>query len=257
MRWTRGGHVAHAALQHEQRSVSMRPKPDTMAVLSAHLPATQAVAVWGALDRAARSLRAEGDGRSLAQLRADVLTERVTGQALADGPPVEVQVVVPAGGLFGGRAVREALTDTDTPATLKGYGPLPAPIARDLVRGAGRCSLRRLLVHPESGTVVERDARRRLFSKADRELLVARDETCRTPWCDAPIREADHVESWSEGGPTTPENGQGLCQHCNQVKNHPRWRSIARLDEHGDQEEVVTLTPTGHRYASSASRWAG
>ena len=43
------GHVAHIARQHEERHVSVRPTPDTMAVLSAFLPATQAVAVWGAL----------------------------------------------------------------------------------------------------------------------------------------------------------------------------------------------------------------
>ncbi|WP_180802157.1 HNH endonuclease [Kytococcus schroeteri] len=251
------GHVAHIARQREERHVSVRPTPDTMAVLSALLPATQAVAVWGALDRAARSLRAAGDERSLAQLRADVLTERVTGQALADGPVVELQVVVPAGAVFGGEAVLGALTDSDAPATLVGHGPIPAPMARDLVRRAQRCTLRRLLVDPESGTLVDRDARRRTFSRADRDLLVARDETCRTPWCDAPVREADHVEPWAAGGPTTPDNGQGLCQHCNQVKNHPAWDTVAQLDARGRQTSVETTTPSGHRYTSPTRRLVG
>jgi hypothetical protein len=37
------------------------------------------------------------------------------------------------------------------------------------------------------------DARRREFSPALRDLLTFRDRTCRTPWCDALIRHADHV----------------------------------------------------------------
>lgn len=138
------GYTRNAALAHEDRRVGMRPTPDTMALVTAYLPAPQAVAVWGALDRAARAARAAGDERSLDQVRADVLVERVTGQARADAVPLEVQLVTPAGTAFGNAEVLQALTSADEPATLSGYGPIPAPMARDLIRvprrlGCGRC----------------------------------------------------------------------------------------------------------------------
>ena len=310
------GSVRRAALAHRDRKVGLQPKPDTMTLLTAYLPATQGVAVWAGLDREARSRRATGDERSLDQLRSDILVERLTGQATAQAVPLEVQLVVPAGTAFGDAAVRgalrdgpvdegvgravsggpadragpargvpPALTNDNEPAFLTGYGPLPAPLARRMIRDAARATLRRLFLDPLSGTVVGRESRRRVFSQGDRKLLVARDRFCRTPWCDAPIREADHVEPWSQGGPTSLENGQGLCTRCNQVKNHPRWttrpvteagsvveppvdgwlrkvRQVTGVEgeaSHADrgtahQVAVVTTTPTGHRYTSPVPR---
>lgn len=55
--------------------------------------------------------------------------------------------------------------------------------------------------------------------------LVVRDGRCRTPWCDAPIRHGDHVTDAAEGGPTSLDNGQGLCERCNKTKNLPGWRA--------------------------------
>lgn len=249
-------HTRHAALEHSQRRVTMAPRPDTMALISTYLPVTAAVAVWGVLDREAKSLRAAGDDRSLDQLRADVLVERVTGLGREQGPAVELQVVVPAGSVFGAAALREVAGDLASPGTLTGGGTLPAPMVRDLVRLSPAVRLRRLLADPGTGTVVERDRRSRLFSRADRDLLVARDQTCRTPWCDAPIREADHVVPWARGGETAPENGQGLCQHCNLAKEHPGWDTTPTATSEGGDvpSSVVTTTPTGHRYDSPTPR---
>ncbi|WP_374929495.1 HNH endonuclease [Kytococcus sedentarius] len=118
--------------------------------------------------------------------------------------------------------------------------------------------------------MVGRASRSRVFSQGDRDLFIARDRTCRTPYCDAPIREADHVEPWARGGPTSTGNGQGLCTQCNQTRNHPRWqaepvaeggteptgrtRILAAAREHASQAAVVTTTPTGHRYTSPTPR---
>lgn len=247
-------HVRHAALEHAQRRVSMQPQPDTMALVSAYLPMTQAIALWGVLDREARTLRAAGDERSLDQLRADALVERVTGLGRDEAPRIELQLVMPAGGAFGAAALRKVAGDSRSPAVLTGGGPLPAPMARELVRSSPEVRLRRLLADPEGGTIVARDARSRRFSQADRELLLARDQTCRTPWCDAPVRAADHVVPWARGGETVVENGQGLCQHCNNAKEHPGWDSKASLSVDGVQQGVAVSTPTGHRYASPTPR---
>jgi hypothetical protein len=76
-----------------------------------------------------------------------------------------------------------------------------------------------------------------------------RDRICRTPWCDAPFRHRDHVESLDEGGLTTAGNGQGLCEQCNHAKQAAGWRARPRP---GPRHTVETTTPTGHSYASTA-----
>lgn len=116
--------------------------------------------------------------------------------------------------------------------------------------------VRRLFTHPSSGTLVAMDSARRLFPAALRRFVVARDGTCRTPWCDAPIAHADHVEPHADGGPTSAANGQGLCVRCNLVKEEPGWFSEVLHDGLGPTDArphtVRTTTPTGHRYGSTA-----
>jgi hypothetical protein len=100
------------------------------------------------------------------------------------------------------------------------------------------------------------ESRRRLFDAGLRRYVVARDGTCRTPWCDAPVRHVDHITPHAAGGPTTAVNGQGLCVRCNLVKEQPGWAS-AVIDPGptagSDRPHPVRLTtPTGHAYVSSA-----
>ena len=89
----------------------------------------------------------------------------------------------------------------------------------------------------------------RIFPRALAELIRLRDQTCRTPWCDAPVRHADHVVAHQDGGATSFGNGQGLCQACNHAKQAPGWSARPRP---GPGHEVETTTPTGHRYRSTA-----
>ena len=90
------------------------------------------------------------------------------------------------------------------------------------------------------------DSRRRLFPDAARRFLIARDQMCRTPYCDAPIRHTDHITPARAAGPTTIDNGQGLCENCNHTKETGAWTARART--HG---RVDIRTPTGHHYRSS------
>jgi len=110
-------------------------------------------------------------------------------------------------------------------------------------------TLRRLYASPTSGELVALESRSRLFPRALAELIRLRDQTCRTPWCDAPIRHADHVVAHSDGGETEFGNGQGLCQACNHAKLAPGWSARPRP---GPAHQVETTTPTGHRYRSTA-----
>src|SRR5688572_8790360 len=60
--------VARASNARADRRVSIRPAPDTMAIVSALLPCEQGVAVYAALRRQADTLTAAGDGRGRGQL---------------------------------------------------------------------------------------------------------------------------------------------------------------------------------------------
>jgi 5-methylcytosine-specific restriction endonuclease McrA len=86
------------------------------------------------------------------------------------------------------------------------------------------------------------DARTRTFRGNLARFVRLRDRTCRTPWCDAPARHVDHVESREDGGPTSARNAQGLCEACNYAKTAHRWRSRTEPDG-----SVTTTLPTGHR----------
>ena len=249
--------VERCRVAERERRVTIRPVPDAMAVVSALLPVAQAVAVHTALTRAALSGKAAGDDRGKGQLMADTLVELVTGQAMADDVPVEVQVVM---------TDRALLAGDDMPVHVPGYGPVPARWARELLApgpsedrpGDVRANVwvRRLFTHPTTGSLVAMDSTRRLFPAALRRFVVARDGTCRTPWCDAAVAHADHVQPHAEGGPTSAANGQGLCVRCNLVKEEPGWTSEVLHDGLGltsaHPHTVRTTTPTGHRYASSA-----
>jgi hypothetical protein len=233
----------------EDRRVSLRPAPDTMSRLSAFLPVEQGVSVLATLSREADRLRSEGDERSRGQIMADELVRRVTGLASACDIPVNVNLVMGPGTLFG---------QDDHPAQVSGYGPIPAGTARDLVRNAKAFAwVRRLFTGPDGSDLVSMDAHRREFTPPLRELLVLRDQTCRTPWCDALIRHGDHVVEYARGGLSTLENGQGLCEACNYAKSQAGWdATVTWLDPERagpDQRHTVELTtPTGHIYTSRA-----
>ena len=93
------------------------------------------------------------------------------------------------------------------------------------------------------------DSKRRTFTGRLRQLLVWRDQTCRTPWCEAPIRHADHVRAHAAGGVTSLANGAGLCEACNYLKEAKGWRTEV-ISRAGPGHVIQITTPTGHRYES-------
>ncbi len=231
------------------RRVTLRPAPDTMSRLGALLPVAEGVAAHTALSTEADRLRALGDQRGRGQLMADLLVERVTGQASATAVPVEVQLVMTDTSLLrDGNVASDDLPDLDEPGVLLGHGPVPASWARDLVRDAPQVWLRRLFVSPETGELVGMESRRRIFPRGLRRFLVVRDQVCRTPWCGAPIRHIDHVVPAAVGGPTSADNGQGLCEACNLAREAPGM--VDRAGPRGSSESVTTRTATGHEYTS-------
>lgn len=113
------------------RRVSIRPAPDTMALVTGCVPVVQGVAAWAALDRDARARRAAGDPRSRGQLRADTFIERLTGQATATAVPVEIGLTVPIDALLGaGDTPRDAARVRTPPRRVR-----PRPRRRRSGRG--------------------------------------------------------------------------------------------------------------------------
>jgi hypothetical protein len=66
------------------------------------------------------------------------------------------------------------------------------------------------------------------------------------------VRHLDHAHDHADGGPTSAVNGQGLCEYCNHAKQARGWTARPRP---GPRHTVETITPTGHRYTSTAPRW--
>lgn len=234
------GAVERARAAAADRHVTIRPAPDTMCRLSALLPVTEGVAAYAALRAAADSAAASGDDRSRGQVMADTLVDRVTGRATTGAVPIELNLIMTDQALLGTGPQR------DEPAHLLGHGPLPAGIARSLAGATDAPRwLRRLYTDPLRGSLRDGDARRRRFTAAQSHLLRVRDQSCRTPSCDAPIRHLDHAHRHSDGGPTDVDNGQGLSESCNHTKEAPGWSTRAAPDG-----TITTTTPTGHSYVS-------
>ncbi|MBT8159996.1 HNH endonuclease [Arthrobacter sp. GN70] len=112
--------------------------------------------------------------------------------------------------------------------------------------------LRRLFTAPGSGELAAADSKARLFPPGLRRLIQVRDNTCRTPYCDAPIRHLDHILAWHLGGTTSQNNGAGLCEACNHTKELPGWSTRTRKPRPGRRHAFELVTPTGHSYESTA-----
>lgn len=229
----------------KDRRVGLRPAPDTMSILTGVLPVAQGVACKVALESHADSVRSTGDERTRSQIMADTLVERITGQQSADSISIEVGLQMSDTTLLGA-----GLPGADETAFVDEFGPVPAELARQLVREADKAWVRRLYTSPASGELIGMDSRRRNFSGGLRDLIVRRDQTCRTPWCDAPIRHGDHATPWSSGGATSLDNGIGLCEACNYNKEQPGWAHRVITLPGGNTRLEIT-DPTRRRYQSS------
>lgn len=270
------------------RYVSLRPAADGMTFLTALIPLKQGVRILATLTKVAESAKAAGDERGKGQIMADSLMHRLVKHApcdegagemgdhrgpgttampgsesswgqnplegklctIVDQPEVAVELVMTDRALFGG---------AQDPAILVGYEPIPAPTARSMILGdpdatgfSPRVWLKRLFTHPESKSLLSMDSRARLFPDGMKEFLRLQDQRCQTPYCDAPIREYDHIKAYAAGGETTIENGQGLCSDCNKAKEAQGWMSQRVDPDTSGPPSVVVRTPTGHRYISTA-----
>ena len=144
--------VDRAVRAERERTVTIRPAPDTMSYVTLLLPMAQGVSVYAALKGAADTTF---DGRGRGQVMADTAYERITGHPAEVPTPIAVNLVLTDETLLGGAS---------TPAHVPGYGPVPAAIACRLAAEAvaderSKATLRRLYRHPKTGALVAMESR--------------------------------------------------------------------------------------------------
>jgi len=224
--------TARRSRAESERRVTLRPAPDCMTRLTALLPVKDGVACYAALCGVADATATPQHPRG--QVMADTLVERVTGRSPADTPDVHVNLVMPLDTLTG-----------QEPAYVPDYGPIPADLARDWVAGPEQAvQVRRLFAFPGTGDLVGMDSRSRTYTGLLAWFIKLRDQTCRTPFCPAPIRHTDHIASHASGGPTSERNGQGMCIRCNLGKEHPDYEVTG--DATATTVTIGRLTATSH-----------
>ncbi|MGH8882286.1 MAG: DUF222 domain-containing protein, partial [Stackebrandtia sp.] len=224
--------LARTAAARSGRRVTLRPAADGMTNLTAHLPAEQGAACYAALQKAFTEVSVDPAPltRSRGQVMADTLVERLTGQTCATDVNIAVQVLIPI----------EALVDpaSPLPAEIPGHGPVPVEL---ITTTTGKKTWRKLVT--TAGVVIGGDSTQRTFTGFLADLIRARDHhRCSEPYCDAPIRETDHILRWADSGLTEFRNGRGQCVLHNQLREQPGW-TVERTDD-----GIRTTTPTGHSY---------
>ncbi len=134
----------------------------------------------------------------------------------------------------------------DEPAELAGYGPIPAPLARQIAADPDS-TWRRLLTDPVSGTLLDYGRRTYRPPAALAGFVRARDGHCRYPGCRraAAACEIDHVQPWQHGGTTSEDNLCELCERHHDLKEQIGWRVVLHPDR-----RLEWITPTGHHYWS-------
>lgn len=239
------------------------PEADGMASMCLVGPAEDLVALWTAVDAAARARCAAAAktanggtpdaGRSLEQLRFDVLADvgwsalqaghlgccapGCAGEAqrlgTRHGKAASVGVTVPLSTLIG---------HDDHPAELDGYGPVTAQVAR---RIAAEGTWRRLVTDPASGALLDH-GRTRYRPPADlTDHVIARDRTCRFPTCTWPAAasDLDHSTPAGQGGATSAANLGPLHRRHHNARTRHGWRF-----SQPEPGRFTWVSPAGLRY---------
>ncbi|WP_314193121.1 DUF222 domain-containing protein [uncultured Arthrobacter sp.] len=278
--WRERHHLVSIETRHTKSAKDRRleyvPDRDGMDWLSAYLPADQAAGIWDRTTAAARALQGPAETRTLAQLRVDVaatwlLTAGHPVDAAIDGPPPEA---TPAGTAPAGSAPADStragdvpspraqvlvtvpvfslLGQTEEPATLDGYGPIPPSMARRLVAD-GATSFLRVLTDPRDGAPLEIGRTNYRLAKPMRQWLHLRDARCTFPNCNnhSLDNDADHILAWSDGGTTGIANLRQPCPKHHRLKHTTAWRPVGATRE----SPPGWISPSGRSYPAEYQDW--
>ena len=141
------------------------------------------------------------------------------------------------------------------PAHVDGYGPdarRPGPrvVVGDVCR-RGREDLAQAPLHqPGHRPALAMDSRSRLFRNSLARFVRLRDQNCRTPWCDAPIRHTDHATRRRRG--RLDRGGRRTDRASARPATTRSRRPGGERDHHPPRAaRSRPRLPTGHVYGSS------
>jgi hypothetical protein len=200
---------------HAHRDASVVDGEDGMSWLTVGTTADQTAIAMRRLTLAAQHQRAQGDPRTVAQLRADLAMDLLIGRETgllvpAYARPV-VNLTVP---------IQTVMGVSDAPGLLSGGKVVPAGLAR-MIAQTPDATWHRMLTDP-AGRMVELSTTSYHPTRAIWEQVVAEHGTCFRPGCDTPSTEAelDHRIAWPEGA-TTPANLWPGCKQDHKAKHAP------------------------------------
>ncbi|MFP3914348.1 MAG: DUF222 domain-containing protein, partial [Actinomycetota bacterium] len=163
----------------DERRVEDHSNPDgTGDLWGRQLPADRVVAIRNRINDLARSLQAEGDERTLDQLRADIFMDLLQGNALSgSGRSGAVEMRVD---------LLTLLELDDRSAELAGWGPIVADLARQVARSQQDGQWRFTVTDPETGLPLHTGVTRRRPTAGQQRQIQARNPTCTFPGCPTP-----------------------------------------------------------------------
>ncbi|WP_227873037.1 DUF222 domain-containing protein [Brachybacterium ginsengisoli] len=235
----------------KDRCVTVRRGEHGMCTLTARLSGLDGARIRKGLSLAAERSRAQGDRRGHQQIMADLLADALIGRGEGIDPStLEIGVIITDRSLLA--------PDHADAATIEGYGPVPYEhIRQEMLEAMSPAeedpelamTLRTLYTDATDGQLVAAGSAARSFPPALARFLRLAHQTCRAPYCEANIRQSDHIVPWSEGGPTALDNGNGLCAADNQKEQ--AGESVRVLhDENGVRRSVEWMS----RYGQTARR---
>ncbi|OLT38725.1 hypothetical protein BJF85_08575 [Saccharomonospora sp. CUA-673] len=118
-----------------------------------------------------------------------------------------------------------ALSISETGAEIDGIGPIPGPLAREIMTNP-RSIWRKVICDPATGSPVDLGRSSYRPNATIRKLVQVRDRMCVVPWCRRPARhcDIDHQQEWvKDQGPTSIDNAGPRCRKHHLMKNAPGW----------------------------------
>ncbi|GAA1487013.1 DUF222 domain-containing protein [Brachybacterium fresconis] len=239
----------------QQRGVTMRRGEDGMSTLTARVSAMDAARIRKRLALGAEKARVGGDRRGHQQIMADQFVDVLLDRGAREGPGSVGVTTMEIGVIITDRSLL-APAHADA-AVIEGVGSVPYEHVREemlqaitAANGPGvKLALRNLYIDPEDGQLVAVQSRSRAFPPALSRFLRWSHLTCRAPYCDAPIRQIDHITPHARGGATSRDNGNSLCAGDNQ-KEEAGVTARVITDAHGRRASVEWTT----RYGQKARR---
>ncbi|MPZ53832.1 MAG: DUF222 domain-containing protein [Acidimicrobiia bacterium] len=192
------------------------------------------------IDYLARSLRTDGETRTIDQLRADVALDLLTGTESSKRTgrgTVTLHVDL------------ATLTKLDDhPGDLAGFGPVISDIARQIADEQHHSEWRYLATHPDSDQPLYTGMTRRRPTAELRRSIETVHPTCVFPGCRMPATQSDidHSKTWAETNTTNPDDLAPACRHDHVGRHQHDW-TYQKLHD-GDH---LWTSPLGNKYTTT------